>query len=348
MLLDEIEAGRDSDHSVFQNWHLLNGLLGMDETVITWDESKNHLRAIGYSGVVERPFYKMESLEAAGSVLSTVDDLLTFAEYQMDLRDSPLNEAFKEAHKKQVNAGSPGVDLGLGWFILSNTPSPILFHDGATMGHNSFIGMDIANQTAVVVLSNARINAYSGVQDIGIHLLFPSSPLTSIRRVVDIPIDRLQSMYGDFESDSDNIVDVGLEHNRLTVAFSQDSGTRYTLYPITTSRFMFYEATIEASATFRFDGNDNPIEMTWRQSGNTESYHKVLRPAELSLSAASGLMQLDLVDGDGAAVYDIQVTQNFQNWTSLDQISIWDEPMELNRNEAYQYFRAVASDDGTP
>ncbi|XOV73935.1 MAG: group II intron reverse transcriptase/maturase [Verrucomicrobiota bacterium] len=28
MQLDEIEAGRDSDHSVFRNWHLLNGLLG--------------------------------------------------------------------------------------------------------------------------------------------------------------------------------------------------------------------------------------------------------------------------------------------------------------------------------
>jgi hypothetical protein len=27
MRLDEIEAGRDSDHSVFQNWHLLNGLI---------------------------------------------------------------------------------------------------------------------------------------------------------------------------------------------------------------------------------------------------------------------------------------------------------------------------------
>src|SRR6056300_2115496 len=29
MLLDEIEAGRDSDDSVFQNWHLLNGLIGI-------------------------------------------------------------------------------------------------------------------------------------------------------------------------------------------------------------------------------------------------------------------------------------------------------------------------------
>ena len=27
MQLDEIEAGRDSNHSVFRNWHLLNGLL---------------------------------------------------------------------------------------------------------------------------------------------------------------------------------------------------------------------------------------------------------------------------------------------------------------------------------
>jgi hypothetical protein len=31
MRLDEIEAGRDSDHSVFQNWHLLNGLLGLTD-----------------------------------------------------------------------------------------------------------------------------------------------------------------------------------------------------------------------------------------------------------------------------------------------------------------------------
>ena len=322
--------------------------LKMDETVITWDESKNDQRAIGYSGVVERPFFKMESLEAAGSVLSTVDDLLTFAEYQMDLRDSPLNQAFKEAHKKLVNAGSPGVDLGLGWFILSNTPSPILFHDGATMGHNAFLGMDVANQTAVVVLTNARINAYSGVQDIGIHLLFPPSPLASIRRVIDVPTERLQSIYGDFKSDSETTVDVGLVHDHLTVVFSEDSGTRYTLYPITTSRFMFYEATIESSATFRFDENDKPIELTWRQSGESVSYQKVIRPAQLALSSTSGAIQLNLVDGDGAAFYDIQATQDFQTWTPLDRMSIWDEPMDLNDEAPYQYFRAVASDEINP
>ena len=29
MRIDEIEAGRDSNHSVFQNWHLLNGQLAL-------------------------------------------------------------------------------------------------------------------------------------------------------------------------------------------------------------------------------------------------------------------------------------------------------------------------------
>ncbi len=322
---------------------LLNPL-GMSETMISWDVSKNEQRAIGYSGVVERPFFKMESLESAGAVLSNVHDMLTFAEYQIGLKESPLNDAFKEAHKKRVNTGQTGVDLGLGWFILSNVPSPILMHDGATMGHTAFLGMDIANQTAVVLFSNGRVNNYSGVQDIGIHVLFPQSPLRSIRRVPDVSVDRLQSIYGDFQSDTGSTVQIGLERNHLTVEFSEDSGTQYTLYPVSSSRFMFYEATFEASANLRFDGQGKPFELTWRQNGESVTYQKVMRPAQLSLLAGDGNIHLDLVDGDGATDYEIQGTQDFQTWTSLGNLSLWDDPFKLDSDLPYQFFQALASE----
>ena len=320
--------------------------LNMNETTITWDESKNDQRAVGYSGVVERPFFKMESLESAGSVLSTVNDLLTFAEHQMDLKDSPLNQAFKQAHKKRVNIGSPGTDLGLGWFILSNVPSPILMHDGATLGHNSFIGIDIANKTAVVVLANARVNAYSGVQNIGIHLLVPQAPLSSIRRPVDLETEHLQSIYGTYQNEDDSTVNIGLEHDHLTVEFSEDPGTHYTFYPLSSRRFMFYEATIEASATFLFDEDDKPIELTWRQSGQSTSYQRVTRPAHLRLLAQSDSIQLDIDEGDGATAYDIQASGDFVAWTSLGPLTLWDAPMDLDPQTHYQFFRAVATEVG--
>ena len=318
--------------------------LGMNETVITWDESKNAQRAIGYSGVVERPFFKMEVLEAAGSVLSTVTDLLTFAEYQIGLKDSPLNNAFKEAHKKRVNAGSPGVDLGLGWFILSNAPSPIMFHDGATLGHNSFIGIDMAKQTAVVVLTNARVNAYSGVQDIGINLLVPQSPLTSIRRPVEVATELLQSIYGTYQGTEDSAVHIGLEREHLTVEFSEDLGTRYTVYPISSRRFMFYEATIEASATFLFDDNGKAIELTWRQNGLSTTYQRITKPALLRLTGPSESLKLQMDDGDGATSYDIQATGDFQTWTSLGPLTLWDSPMALDQQDTHTFYRAVAPD----
>lgn len=320
--------------------------LNMNETTITWDESKNDQRAIGYSGVVERPFFKMEVLEAAGSVLSTVDDLLTFAEHQMDLKDSPLNQAFKRAHQKRVSTGPPGVDLGLGWFVLSNVPSPILMHDGATLGHNSFIGIDIAKQTAVVVLTNARVNPYSGVQNIGLNLLEPQVPLTSIRRPVELDTGHLQSIYGTYQAEGDSAVHIGIEHDHLTVEFSEDTGTLYTFYPLSSHRFKFYEATVEASATFLFDEEDKPIELTWRLNGQSVSYQRVIRPAHLSLIAQSGSMQLDIDEGDGATAYDIQASGDFETWTSLGPLTLWDAPMDLNPKTSYQFFKAVATEAG--
>jgi serine-type D-Ala-D-Ala carboxypeptidase/endopeptidase len=57
--------------------------LGMNDTVVTPTSELNARRAQGYNGIVTRPEFSMDSLEAAGSWLSTANDMLTFLEHPL-------------------------------------------------------------------------------------------------------------------------------------------------------------------------------------------------------------------------------------------------------------------------
>jgi len=59
--------------------------------------------------------------------------------------------------------------------VAPQNGTEIIWHNGGTGGYRTFIGYDAKARVGVVVLSNAGSGA--GMDDIGLHLLNPKSPL---------------------------------------------------------------------------------------------------------------------------------------------------------------------------
>jgi len=97
-------------------------------------------------------------LAGAGSLRSTVNDLATFLEANLGLRQTPLREAMQRTHVPQVTDPAMGMDLGLGWLIADVDGRRFLWHNGATGGYSSFIGFDAEAREGIVILSNSVIS----------------------------------------------------------------------------------------------------------------------------------------------------------------------------------------------
>ena len=93
----------------------------------------------------------------AGAVTSDIEDMLLYAQLQLD-----GDERFLNCHKslKKVNASDGrnaalGIridEVGMSWIIDDETG--IIWHNGGTGHYNSYLGFDKENGTAVVILSN--------------------------------------------------------------------------------------------------------------------------------------------------------------------------------------------------
>jgi CubicO group peptidase (beta-lactamase class C family) len=95
---------------------------------------------------------------AAGAIVSTITDMMLYAQIQMDEIPSYLN--LSHSVLAQVNATTSdyakfGIRIdavGVGWMI--DTVNNIIWHNGGTGNYNSYLGFNKTKNIAVVVLSN--------------------------------------------------------------------------------------------------------------------------------------------------------------------------------------------------
>lgn len=111
---------------------------------------------------------------SAGAVLSTIEDMLKYAQIQLE-----GTYGTELAHQKicSVEASSKQYDLmdihidamGMGWILDEH--NNIIWHNGGTGSYNSYLGFDPESQTAVVVLSNLKGEYRIPATVVGIKLL---------------------------------------------------------------------------------------------------------------------------------------------------------------------------------
>ena len=146
-------------------------ILDMNDTGINILESHKEKLATGYSFRGKQADYgQVPAIEAAGSLYSTTSDMIKFLKANLDLTETKLSSAFEYCKNTKSTPKIPlsmkfftkslGVSLStfrFGWFVFPQETFDVIGHDGGTEGFTSFMGMNLDDNSGVVILTNKSL-----------------------------------------------------------------------------------------------------------------------------------------------------------------------------------------------
>ncbi len=154
-------------------------VLDMNSTNIGLSDAQKSRLAIGHFNGQELPTLNLSSpIAPAGSLHSTVSDMLKFLSANMGLIKTKLDDATQESHliRHSTNRLLPnnepaslnidtfdkdklGFYVGLGWMITTNFGQEIVWHSGQTPdGYNAFMIFSPTKERGMVILCSADIS----------------------------------------------------------------------------------------------------------------------------------------------------------------------------------------------
>lgn len=152
--------------------------LGLNAT--TFNLVHNINRTMGHIQNEWVEHWYFATLGATGGLKSSLNDMILFMQQNLILPDTALGRALRAAQNKMANIENDEFYMGAGWHVLAPTgQETLLYHNGATGGYASFVGINRTEQKAVVVLSNSS----TSVDDIGFHSLLERIPLNSVEQI---------------------------------------------------------------------------------------------------------------------------------------------------------------------
>lgn len=134
--------------------------LGMNDTVISLSESQKARRVKAFTKKGEEiPEMELTGMIGAGGLVSTMKDMMIFAEACLRLTKSALLPSLQQSQQNQAD-GTKQIDMGLCWFIEKHKDlkHPIVWTGGTTVGFHTYTGMIKETGTAVVVLSTYHLS----------------------------------------------------------------------------------------------------------------------------------------------------------------------------------------------
>jgi CubicO group peptidase (beta-lactamase class C family) len=174
-----LNAGAPSWGALVEN--RITGPLGMRETFVDAPAELRARVSAGHDAHMDSvPAWHLDALAGAGALRSTASDMLTYLAAELDTSRGPLAKAIVLSQEPRAAFGPDSIALA--WIVHRVGDRRIWWHNGATGGFRSFVAFDPTRGVAVVVLSNASVE----VDDIGMHLTDPSSPL----RMPSVPVHR--------------------------------------------------------------------------------------------------------------------------------------------------------------
>ncbi len=141
--------------------------LHMKATGVSLTPSMQEKLTQGYCDLKKVDPWDFRTLQAAGSLRSSVEDMTKYLLAHMGLVDFDLFKAMKECHASQFSH-TPDGEIGLGWMVeKTKNGDSIINHGGLTGGYCCFIGFNSAAGKGVVILTNSTC----GQDDLGFRLL---------------------------------------------------------------------------------------------------------------------------------------------------------------------------------
>lgn len=212
--------------------------LGMNNTYYGDAEQLIPNRATGYEkngdSYQNSPYLSMTQPYAAGSLLSTTQDLHTW--YEAVMSGKVISKAsLANAHQPyQLNDSSP-VSYGYGWFLGNIQGSPMIDHGG---GINGFLSASLYLPEEAVFVSVLTNCTCQSPEDLAHQLaaLAINKPFVE-PEIVELSADQLETYTGVYERTNGQTRVITLQDGQL---YSQrNGGARYAIYPMGEDRFFF-------------------------------------------------------------------------------------------------------------
>lgn len=240
-----LALSQETDYETLVSRRLLDPL-GMSDTSITLSPSQRERLAGGHS-VQLRPVanWDLPTLAGAGALRSTVNDMLTFAEANLGLRESPLRGEMSATHAARRDFPGPNMQIGLGWVTRRGHGRELHWHNGGTGGYRSFLGFDLESRTGVVVLSNSG----DSVDDLGFHLLEQGYRLVlppAFRTAVEVDPAVYDDYVGRYQLAENVVFTVTRQGDRLFVQLTGQP--RFEVFP--ESETTYFYRVVDAQITF--------------------------------------------------------------------------------------------------
>ena len=150
--------------------------LGMEHTGFTLTPWMREHLARGHDarGAVTSN-WDVQTLEGAGGLRSTMQDMLKFARANLDPSADRLRRVMRQTHAVRRSAFDD-LSIGMNWVIRRLNGREIVWHNGGTGGYRTWLGFDKARNTAAVVLTNSAL----GNDDLGFQLM-TGAPQAAVR-----------------------------------------------------------------------------------------------------------------------------------------------------------------------
>lgn len=236
--------------------------LGLDSTAITLDAAMRSRRAVGHdAALVAVEPWSMPTLPGAGALRSTARDLLAFLSAASGRTATPLAPAFDALLGTRRRGDTPATETAAGWMVSHRSGGEVVWKNGGTGGFSSYAGWAPGSGRCALVLGNAQVPP--GLDDIGLHLIDPVSPLASLPRQAPIDPARLDAYVGLYSVAPVFMLDVARLGDRL---FVQATGQRpLEVFYAGDGRFFFKQ--VNARLDFAFDSSGRAVSLVLDQNG---------------------------------------------------------------------------------
>jgi serine-type D-Ala-D-Ala carboxypeptidase/endopeptidase len=223
---------------------------------------KGHTAAGAVQGLWDIP-----AMQGAGAIRSNMTDMLKYLDANLGKPKDALERAMRDAQKPRAPAGA-NMQIGLNWLTMTTkSGAQFVWHDGGTGGYGSFIGFDPKRGVGLVLLANRA----GAPEDIAIHLLDPTSPLTpkplppKAHVQIDLPAETMAKYVGVYAMDAapDFKMAVTLANGQLAVQATGQG--KLPLYPEAPGEF--FAKAVDAQFSFTEATGGQPAYLVLHQNG---------------------------------------------------------------------------------
>ena len=217
--------------------------LAMENTGLTVAAENRDRFSEPYNYGSESSYWHFRTMEGAGALRSTGDDMLQYLKAQMGFIGADLQEAINTTHTVQFDTGEGLIDdIGLGWFY-STQHDTLRWHNGGTGGFKSFMGVNKEKGIGVVVLANGRTDV---PDEVGLYLLDQKHSLPEVQQDIVLSDEVLKKYTGSYSLSPAFSIDITLKNGQL---FAQATGQqKLPIFP--KSEHLFYYKVVDAELEF--------------------------------------------------------------------------------------------------